>query len=175
MPHGHGLVNQSLNIDKVALGTLGARSALILTTQFSNPLNSFLAKRVRYFLQYLAREAQDDGPILIGCAHGDATVSEIEAAMVERNVNGPEDITSMLDQDTAWTVYQSTLRSMVPFNATEGQIAHDGWIAFGGKNGIPLQEGSGMVIFAFNSGAAALSTGGLINGIAMVQGVWLRD
>ncbi len=101
MAHGHGLVNQSLNIDKVALGTLSARSALILNNQFNNPTQSFLLKRVRYFLQLLVREANDDGPLIVGCAHGDATISEIEAAMVERNVNGEDDITSMLDQDTA--------------------------------------------------------------------------
>ncbi len=174
MAHGHSLVNQSLNIDKVALGTLAARTAIILTTQFNNPTNAFLMRRVRFFLQLIAREANDDGPILIGCAHGDATVSEISAAMVERNVNGPDDVTSMLDQDTAWTVYQNTVRAILPYIATEGQ-APDEWLSFGGKNGIPAMEGSGMVIFAFNSGSNALTTGSSVNGIAMVQGVWLRE
>lgn len=174
MAHGHGLVSQSLNIDKVDLLTLGARSALILTTQWNNPTASFLMRRVRYFLNIVAREANDDGPILIGCAHGDANVSEIAAAMVERNVNGPDDITSMLDQDTAWTVYQNTVVPIVLFALTEGQTETN-WINFGGKNGIPNIEGSGMVIFAFNSGSNALTTGSLVNGIAQIQGVWLND
>ncbi len=175
MSHGHGLVNQNLLIDKVALGTLAARTALILTTQFTNPLtSSFLMRRIRYFLQLIGREANDDGPIIIGCANGDATVSEITAAMNERNLNGPSDITSMLDQDLSWTVYQNTLRKIKMYALTEGET-DDEWIAFGGKNGIPAVENSGMVLFAYNSGANALTTGSSVNGIAMLQGVWLRD
>ncbi len=60
------------------------------------------------------------------------------------------------------------------FATTEGQT-RSFWMKPGGKNGIPLQEGSGMVIFVFNAGVNALSTGSLVNGIAMAQGVWLRD
>ncbi len=174
MSHGHALVNQSLVVDKIDLGTLAARTALILNTQFSAPTNSFLMRRVRYLLQLIARAGNDDGPILIGCAHGDATVSEISAAMVERNVNGPADVTSMLDQDTVWTVYQNTVVPLTLFDPNEGQTSPE-WINFGGKNGIPALEGSGMVIFAFNAGFAALTTGSFVSGLTMVQGVWLRD
>ncbi len=175
MSHGHGLVSQQLEMDNVALLTLGARAAIILSTQFSNPTNSFLMKRVRYFAQIANRSANDDGPILIGCAHGDATVSEIAEAMNERNVNGPDDITNVLDQDNAWVVYQNTV---MPFKYTggvaEGATATH-WINFGGRNGIPALEGSGMVLFAYNAGVGALTTGVLVNGITQIQGVWLRD
>ncbi len=175
MPHGHGLVNQQLQFDEVALGTLQPRAAIILSTQFSTPTASFLMKRVRYFAQLALRTASDNGPILIGCANGDANVSEIAAAMNERNVNGPDDITSMLDQDTAWAVYQNTV---VPFviqgDQTYGQAPH-GWINFGGRNGIPAIEGAGIVPFVYNSGGAALTTASLIDGICHIQGVWLRD
>ena len=175
MPHGHGLVNQSLVVDTVALSTLIARSALDLNTQFANPTSSFLLKRVRYFLQVAGRTVGDDGPLLVGCAHGDASISEIEAAMVERNVNGPDDITSMLDQDTAWTVYQNTLQPIVvQGDGTTGQVPTQ-WINFAGRKGIPALEGSGMKIFVFNSGSGNLSTGSTVNGLVMVQGVWLRD
>ncbi len=175
MSHGHGLVQQALNIDAVALATLQPRAALIINTQFSAPTQSFLMRRLRYFVQLVGRTAADDGPILIGCAHGDAIVAEIAAAMVERNVNGQEDITSMMDQVTTWAVYQNTVRPVVYRAAlTEGQV-DDEWIPFGGKNGIPAIEGSGMTIFVYNAGAAALTTGSSINGQAMVQGVWLRD
>lgn len=174
MAHGHGLVNQSLVVDTVALSTLSARSALDLNTQFANPTSSFLMKRVRYYLQVAGRTVGDDGPLLVGCAHGDASISEIEAAMIERNVNGPDDITSMLDQDTAWTVYQSTVMPLlIQANGLTGQTAGH-WLKFG-KNGIPALEGSGMKIFVYNAGSGALSTGSTVNGLAMVQGVWLRD
>lgn len=175
MPHGHALVNQSLVVDSVALSTLNARSALDLNTQFANPTQSFLAKRLRYFLQVSARVVGDDGPLLVGCAHGDASVSEIEAAMIERNVNGQDDITSMLDQDTAWTVYQDTITPIViAGDGTTGE-AKSHWIKFPGRNGTPLLEGSGMKIFVYNAGSGNLSTGSIVNGIVMVQGVWLRD
>ncbi len=175
MPHGHRIVNQALTVDTVALGTLQPRAALIVNTQFSTPLQSFLLKRIRYLLQLVGRTAGDDGPLLIGCCHGDASVSEIAAAMTERNVNGQEDITSMVDQDLAWIVYQNTVVPIVYRGAlTEGQ-PESHWINFGGKNGIPAIEGAGMTIFIYNSGSAALSSGSTLNGQAMVQGVWLRD
>ncbi len=175
MAHGHQLVNQALTVDTVALATLQPRAALIINTQFSTPLQSFLLQRLRYFLQLQGRTANDDGPILIGCCHGDASVSEIAAAMTERNVNGQEDITSMVDQDLAWIVYQNTVVPIeIQGDQTYGQ-APNNWMKFGGKNGIPAIEGSGMTIFAYNSGSAVLSTGSAINGQVMVQGVWLRD
>ncbi len=175
MPHGHGLVSNQLEIDNVPLLTLAARAAIILSTQFSNPTASFLMKRVRYYAQIANRTANDDGPILIGCANGDATVSEIAAAMNERNVNGPDDITNMLDQDNAWVVYQNTVVPFVYQGAVAEGQAPSNWINFGGKNGIPAIEGSGMVLFAYNSGVGALATGILVNGITQIQGVWLRD
>ncbi len=169
------LIQNQLEFDNVALSTLAARSAIILSTQWSNPTSSFLMKRLRYFAQFANRSANDDGPLLIGCAHGDASVTEIEAAMNERNVNGPDDITNVLDQDNAWVVYQNTV---VPFGVQGDQAygqAQPGWMSFGGKNGIPCLEGSGMVPFIYNAGVGALTTGTLINGIMHIQGVWLRD
>ncbi len=174
MPHGHGLVNQQLSLANVALATLASRAAVIINTQFATPTNAFLCKRMRFFAQLQNRSTQDDGPILVGACNGDADVSEIAAAMNERNVNGPDDVTSMLDQDTAWVVYQNTVVPMViRGDQTFGQ-ASPTWMNFGGKNGIPIQEGSGMALFAYNSGEGALTTGSTVNGIAQVQGVWLR-
>ncbi len=175
MPHGHGLVSQQLSFDTIALATLSSRNSLIVNSAFSNPTNSFLCRRIRYFAQLEGRTAVDDGPIVIGCAHGDADVSEIAAAMNERNVNGPDDITNLLDQDNAWAVYQNTVVSFVTTgDPTRGQTS-SAWVNFGGKNGIPIMEGSGLVVFAFNCGSGALTTGSTVNGLAQVQGVWLRD
>ena len=176
MPHKHGLINQSLIVDTVPLVTLASRAAIMLNTQFSTPTAPFLLKRVRYFLQLAGRSTADDGPIIIGCAHGDASVSEIAATMTERNVNGPDDITSVLDQDLAWVVYQN---SLMPFivrgDQSYAQIENSDWINPAETKGIPLHEGSGMVIFAYNAGSGALSTGSNVNGQVMAQGVWLRD
>ncbi len=173
-PHTH-LVQNQLEFDNVPLLTLAARAAIILTTQFNNPTSTFLMKRIRYLAQFSNRSSNDDGPILIGCANGDANVSEIAEAMNERNVNGPEDITNVLDQDKAWVVYQDTVRPfVVRGDQAYGQVAPH-WTKFPGKNGTPALETSGMVVFAYNAGVGALTTGMLINGIAHIQGVWLRD
>ncbi len=173
-PHTH-LVQNQLEFDNVALLTLAGRTAIIVNQQFNNPLTTFLMKRIRYFAQFTNRSSNDDGPLLIGCANGDAIVTEITAAMNERNVNGPEDITNVLDQDTAWVVYQDTVRPfVVQGEQAYGQVAAH-WTKFPGRNGTPALEASGMQIFVYNSGVGALSTGMLINGIAHIQGVWLRD
>ncbi len=174
MPHGHKLVQNQLQFDNVALGTLGARAAIIINSQWNNPTNSFLMKRVRYFAQIANRSANDDGPILIGCANGDANVSEIADAMNERNVNGPDDITNVLDQDKTWVVYQNTVVPLIYSGGVAEGASPTAWMDFGGKNGIPNLEGSGVVVFAYNAGVGALTTGGLINGISHIQGVWLR-
>ncbi len=173
-PHSHLIQNQ-LQLQLVALTTLGAQSAIIVNTQFSTPTASFLAKRVRYFLQIVGRSTADNGPLIIGCAHGDALATEIESAMNERNVNGPSDVTSVLDQDLPWTVYQTTLRKFeIQGDQTYAQVS-SGWMKFPGRNGTPLLEGSGMVVFIYNAGGAGLTTGSVVEGIVQVQGVWLND
>ncbi len=171
----HGLVQQALFVDTVALATLQPRAALIINTQFSTPLQTFLAKRLRYFLQLEGRTDADDGPLLVGACHGDASVSEIASSMAERNVNGEEDITSMLDQDLAWVVYQNTVQDFRHEASNTRAQLKSHWIKFPGKNGTPLIEGSGMTLFVYNAGSAALSTGSSINGQVMVQGVWMND
>ncbi len=120
------LVQNQLEFDEVALGTLASRAAVILTTQWNNPTASFLMKRVRYFAQLALRTASDNGPILIGCAHEDANVSEIAAAMNQRNVNGPDDITNVLDEDQPWVVYQNTVVPvMIQGDQTYGQVTSE--------------------------------------------------
>ncbi len=168
------LVQQALNTDGVALGTLAARSALTINSQMNANSTTFLMKRIRYYLQLVGRTAADDGPLIIGCARGDATISEIEAAMNERNTNGPEDITSMLDQDLVWVVFQNTLTKITHGAlVSEGQTS-SGWHKFA-KKGIPMLETVGVQIFIYNAGAGALSTGSSVNGQSYLQGVWLRD
>ncbi len=175
MAHPHGLVQNQLTFDTVALGTLGSRNNVNINAQFVTPTASFLMKRIRYYAQLVGRTAADDGPIVIGCARGDATISEVSEAMNERNVNGPDDITNMLDQDKPWVVYQNTVVPMIPGAALTEAWAPAHWLRFNKKTGIPLIEGAGMQIFAFNCGSGALATGSSINGIAHLQGVWLRD
>ncbi len=174
MAHPHGLVNQTFKVDAVALGTLASRIAIAINAEMTAPESTFLMKRVRYFLQLVGRTLADDGPVLVVCNHGNASLAEVAAAIMEQNAIGPSDASQMLGADNAWMVYQNTI---VPFvTRGDGTEAHtDGkWIKFG-ANGIPATENGGLAFHAFNAGSGALSTGSSINGIIQIQGVWLND
>ncbi len=177
MSHPHSSsVQQTMTVNAAALGTLAGQTALAINTAFNGITATFLMQRIRYFLQLVGRTAADDGPVLVGVAHGDAAATEIATAILEGNTAGPDDITQMLTQDTPWTVYQNTLKPFIyGAELTEGQIVSSDWVRFGGKNGIPATEGSGFQLFAFNSGSGSLATGQSINGVVQIQGRWLRD
>ncbi len=177
MAHPHSsIVQQTMVVNALALDTLGGRTALIVNSAFNGITATFLMFRLRYFLQYVARTADDDGPLLVGVARGDATLAEIQNALLEANTAGPGDTSQMLTQDETWSVYQNTV---TVFNRSGGdpteRFVDTAWIGFGGKNGIPAIEGTGFQLFVFNAGSGALATGSSINGLVQVQGRWLRD
>lgn len=175
MPHGHRLVNQSLTVSLVALATLTAQTALLINSELAAPTSTFLCKRVRYILQVVGRTAGDNGPLFVCLAHGNAAAGEVSAAITEHNPFGPEDITQSLTEDTAWVVWQDSISVMTVRGAETGSITLDsGWLKLA-KNGIPALEGSGVQAFVVNAGNGSLATGSSIEGLIMIQGVWLRD
>lgn len=170
MPHGHSLVNQNMVVDAQALGTLAGRTTLDLNTVQAALTTPFLMLRVRYLLQLTSREVTDDGPLLLGIAHGDANTTEITTAILEANSKGPEDFTQSEEEDRAWAVYQNTLTPlMITADGTQAQPKSD-WIKFSRK-GIPALEDSGFKLFIFNAGSGSLTTGSVVNGIVHLQGV----
>ncbi len=174
MAHGHSLVHNTLPIAAVALGTLAGNTALVINTSMSGIKSPFLMKRIRFHVQLTSRTIGDDGPLVVGVANGNADTSEITTAMNVDNTIGPEDIGQTVQEDSAWVVMQNTVVGIIMAgDGTEGQL-DSGWIAFGGKNGIPALEDSGVKLFIYNCGGGALATGSTINGVARLQGVWLR-
>ncbi len=164
------LVNQVLPIANVALGTLAARTTLILETAFTALTTPFLFKRVRYFL-HLENITDTEGPFIVGIANGDASVGEITTALNEANVSGPESVTDMLTQDNAWVIWWNTVEKLVEH--TSGEWSSSGkWISLG--KGMPALEASGAKMFIANLDGTALTTGGIIKGLYQFQGVWLR-
>ncbi len=163
-----------MTVDNVALGTLAGRTAAVLNASLTSLTATFLMKRIRYFLYMFGKTAGDDGPLLVFINRGDASTPEIASAILESNTSGPQDTTQTLTEDTAWVVYQNTLRAIVPYSNSEGLLA-TGWLKLGGRNGIPAVEGAGFALHIFNASDAALATGVVITGIVQVQGVWLRD
>ncbi len=174
MGHDHKLVQQTLAIDTIALDTLGSRAALILNSTLNGITRSFLVKRVKYLLTLIGKTINDDGPICVLLNRGDATAAEVGLAMTEINTAGPSDTTQVLTQDNAWIVYQNTVMAFIPRGDGTAAVLDSGWFSIGGKNGIPIVEGTGLSVHAFNAGSGALATGASINGIVLLQGVWLR-
>ncbi len=169
------LIQQTLQVDAVALGTLGGRTASELNSVWNDPESSFLMKRFRYLLQLTGRTITDDGPIVVLLNAGDVSTSEIAVAMLELNQIGPSDTTEMNTHNLPWNVYQNTVQPFIyRGSGTEGVINGE-WHEFGGKNGIPNLESNGLSAHAFNCGSGALTTGVTINGLIQIQGVWLND
>lgn len=173
MPHGHQLINQSLSVASLPLLTLGARSALVANNELGALTTAMLCKRVRYFLQLSGITSGDEGPMLVGLAHGNASVSEIEAAMTEHNPFGPEDVSQTITQTDAWIVWQDSIVQLIDGgNLTFRQTPTD-WMKLG-KRGLPALEVAGVQAFIFNAGNGAVTTGSILMGTIQIQGVWLR-
>jgi len=173
MTHKSNLIHQNEQVDNVALATLAARTALQLSAAFTTLNNSFLVKRIRYFLK-LHSVAVDEGPFLIGMAHGDASISELTAALTANNAIGPDDVTEVLTEDQPWIIYQQSVVMPVPSDSGGEYLTSGSWINMPGR-GIPALEGSGWQIFIANLDGTALTTGAEIQGMVQTQGVWLND
>ncbi len=162
-------------VNAVALGTLAAKTAISLNSVMANITHPFLMLEARYILQLTGRTINDDGPIAVLLANGDASIGEVATGMQEQNTAGPSDISQMLTQDNAGVIYQSTVKAFIPRgDGTEG-ILDTGWFRIGGRKGIPAMEDAGWTLHAFNCGNGALTTGSVVNGQAWVRGVWLND
>ncbi len=172
--HPHGLQSLTENVDNVALGTLAARNALAIESALTGLTATFLVKRVRYFLA-LEGLTSDEGPLIIGCANGDATSAELTTAMNVTNTAGPADTTQSLTQDQAWIILRETLEALDTHDGVGVRADTTGkWHTMPGR-GIPMPEGQGIQCFIFNADSSALTTGALVKGLIEYQGVWLRD
>ncbi len=165
------LVNQMIPVDNVALGTLAARTSLILETVLVSILSPFLVKRVRYFVK-LHSVTTDEGPFIVGLAAGNATVGEITVALNEANSSGPEDISQSLTEDNAWVIWWNTVEKLLPVDSGGEAESAGEWHSLG--KGMPALEAAGVKMFVANLDGTALTTGAEIQGFYQLQGVWLR-
>ncbi len=167
------LVIQSENVTNLALGTLAAKTALVLGQAFNGITATFLAKKIVYRM-LISGVAADEGPFSIVTAPGDVSASEATTALIEGNTAGPSDTTQMLTQDNAFAVVRKTQTMFHP----AGGPAVTAWYVDAEINlgkGIPFSEGTGWQHFVYNLDGSALTTGAVVNGQVTVWGVWLRD
>ncbi len=171
MAHAHDLRIQNLTVSNIALGTLAARTAAQLSSQFGTSLTrTFLIKKIKYAL-FISGITGGEGPFTAGLAPGDASLAEIAAAFDEINTVGPSDLTQERTQDNVWNVSQN---SWVSFeskaNATEAELHEEMPL----KNGIPAREAQGVQLALFNHDGSALTTGAVVKGTVQLWGVWMK-
>ncbi len=172
MAHAHPSVQvQNLTIADVALGTLAARTAFQLSTQFSTTIDrTFLMKKLKYIVMISGLTA-GEGPFTIGLAPGDASLAEIKAAYDDLNSVGPSDLTQERTQDNIWNILQNT---WVPLtegaNATIAQALLE--VPLG--KGFPAIENQGVQLVLFSHDGGALTTGSVVKGTVQIWGVWLK-
>ncbi len=170
MAHGHDLRIQNLTVANVALSTLAARTAILLSSQFATTLKrTFLIKKIKYHL-FISGITGGEGPFTAGLARGDATTAEVAAAFDEINTVGPQDTSQERTQDNVWNVSQNTWRQFESeANATEAELHGEMPIA----KGIPALEDQGVQLMLFNHDSSALTTGAVVKGTVQLWGVWL--
>lgn len=137
----------------VTLGTLLTATALSVESGHGTGLlQSFLMKKVMANI-YIDNGTPGQGPILVGMAQGDKSVSEIKSALEQIELER-----DLVDQATIKGVLHETLR-MITFGHTidGGNVVHMN-VSLGGGKGIPFEEGDGWQWFVYNVGSGALAT-----------------
>ncbi len=157
-------VNSATSI--ASLASLTAVS--IASSHGTGLLADFLMKKIRF--QYFLKGAVADETIIMGIARGDATVTEIKAALEQ--VQLERDLT---DQANKRRVLFETLKVMTGVAANPGgHEVNEMEASVGGGKGIPFEKGDGWQIFAYNPDNGALSAGAQeLGGQVTYYGIWL--
>ncbi len=164
-----GLQTQPLRMDSDALGTLAANTALILNSGFASTLTrSFLIKQVMNSFNVDGMAA--DETVIIGLCNASATIAEIASAL-STLVTDPDDASSPSTAANRQMIFWETLHA----SGGAARDPHNENVSLGGGKGIPVKEATGLAIFAYNPSTVALTTGGLVNGLIVIRGIWLND
>ncbi len=151
-----------------ALATLAPAIAVsVVTTHGTGLLNAFLMKKARGTLWIDDMDASD--MLIVGMARGDATITEIKAAL--ENADVARDRTG---QASIRQVVNETL-TLIWRDAAAGDVRQSMEIevSLGGGKGIPFGEGQGWQWFVYNAGANAQVAGALFNMEMTYYGAWL--
>ncbi len=149
----------------VALDTLAKTIAMsIESSQGSGLLQSFLMKKVAVDANLITPDSGDT--IIIGMARGDATVTEIKAAVEQIQLER-----DLVDQANARQVLWETVRVL----SDEGGFPKTVRIveSLGGGKGIPFEDGDGWQWFAYNAGGNDQVAGAFVHLSGVYYGVWL--
>lgn len=157
------------DITESGLGTLASQTALIVeTSHATGMLESFLMKKVKATVT-LKSMTDNEGPIIVGMARGDASITQIKAAL--ENIQLERD---GLKQAENRLVCQETLTTLM-MDSSGGLAVKEIEISLGGGKGIPFGIGDGWQWFVYNADVVGggLTSGGYVNVNATYYGVWL--
>lgn len=124
---------------------------------------SFLLKHVKATL--VLESPDNDDNIVVGLARGDASVTQIKAALELDPVDS-----DLEEQAQARTILWETVRVLY-VGLTDAQQYID--VSIGGGKGIPFEQNEGWQWFAYNQGANDQVAGAVVVGIGMLAGIWL--
>ncbi len=150
------------------LQSLGAGIAIAVETGHATGLlRSFLMKKVRAAV--IVQGGVADEAILIGMARGDATVTQIKAAL--------EDVQLEDDRKTQAAKRDVLFETLTPLHMVANTVGPNSVVieaSLGGGGGIPFEKGDGWQWFAYNPDSGALSAGSqTLIGHATYWGIWL--
>ncbi len=149
-----------------SLGILASGTALLISTSADTEMTAgFLVKQVQ--INAGVHDLDPTDSLVVGYAQGDASIGEISVALTTVATN-PFDVGEASLVTKKQIIFWETLQYL---SSAENTI--NGMFKIGGGKGIPLGEDNGIVLFAFNAGPAAFTTGATINGLWTLKGVWL--
>ncbi len=167
MPKQQGIQILTDSAPAVVMDTLAGLTALdVDTTHATGLLQSFLMKKVSARFHLRGRTADDEG-LMVGLARGDATITEIKAALEDSQLERDNK-----SQAAKRDVLHETLRMLQPAgDTTEAWAELD--VSLGGGSGIPFEDGDGWKVFVYNFGSGSLTTGSVLDFHATYWGIWL--
>ncbi len=156
------------------LGTLGSVTAIASGIDDGSALTTSLfimSVHASWTLKGFTR-GSGDGPIVVGFAHGDYSVTEIKEAL-EVALLGPA---SKIEQERSRRLVRQVgilqPRGQTSGAADEMAQLNDGDIVKTKLNWV-IEEGQTLNVFAYNSGSGALATGAIQETVGSVFGRWM--
>ncbi len=156
---------------RTALVTLASDTALDINTSYGSGLTrSFLIKQIRIYFGILDGTAGD--AVIVGFARGDMSIVQIAAALSSALID-PKVLSQSDEFALRNGIYWQTVR-LLQAQASALSTVNE-VISIGGKNGIPMEKGIGLKMWAFNPAGSSLTTGAVIAGGFALVGVFLED
>ncbi len=162
----------------VALGTLAAKTALKIASSYeAAQMSKKTLLKTSRLRGAIANMTSGQGPILIGLAYGEASVTMIKTALEQVfNPEKGDEGSPMVQQAENRVVLWESLEVIPRVSATAFNldVFDSGKRVLGGGKGLPFLENVGWQIFVYNLSNAPLTTASTITVLQECWGVFLQ-